>query len=251
MKSIDLNCDMGELKPGQNRNWDAEIMPFISSCNVACGFHSGNPALMERTIQTAIAEGVKIGAHPSYNDREGFGRVSVQVERSVLLAELRYQVAAVKGVVESFGERLHHVKPHGALYNDMVKDLDLAADVVGLVKEIDPDLRVYTLANSGVVEVCRTLGMQAVNEAFADRRYAQVDRLMSRKMEGAVLENAAEIRAQVGDFLKGGVRLGTGEISALTVESICLHSDTPGAVDLGKMIHAYLMEHGIDIAAIR
>ena len=122
MKTIDLNCDMGELKDGQERNFDEEIMPFISSTNIACGFHSGSPVLIEKTIRSALKHGVKIGAHPSYNDRENFGRKSLKVAPSILISELRYQISALKGMVESLGGRLHHVKPHGALYNDLVKD---------------------------------------------------------------------------------------------------------------------------------
>lgn len=250
MRSIDLNCDMGELKPGQVRNYDANIMPFISSCNVACGFHSGTPRLMEQTILAAIEQGVKIGAHPSYNDRENFGRLSLEVEPAILLAELRYQICAVKGMVESYGQRLHHVKPHGALYNDMVKDLALADQVVQLIKAIDPELKILCLAESGVVNCCEAHGMQAVHEGFADRRYDNRTQLRSRAHDDAVLHDPQEVLEQVGGFLRHEVRLADGQLDRIRVESICLHSDTQGAVDLSQTIYHYLQKHDIQIAAV-
>ncbi|MEM0998999.1 MAG: 5-oxoprolinase subunit PxpA [Bacteroidota bacterium] len=248
--TLDLNCDLGELKPGASRNFDAELMPYLSSCNVACGFHSGNPELMEQTMRAALAHGVQIGAHPSYNDRENFGRASVTVPRSVLLAELRYQIAAAKGMAESLGAQLHHVKPHGALYNDLAHDRKLAADFIGLVQEIDPKLKIYLLAGSPAIAVCRVADMVAVAEGFADRRYQQQDRLRSRQYPDAVLHEAAAITAQIDDFLAGQVRTAEGEVCKIAVESICLHSDTPDAVRLGKSIHDHLRQKNVHIAAV-
>ena len=242
-------------KPGKDRNFDAEIMPYISSCNIACGFHSGSPQLMEQTILAAIQHRVKIGAHPSYNDRENFGRVSVEVDRAVLLAEIRYQVSALKGMVESLGGKLWHVKPHGALYNDMAKDLELAMDVVGVVNSIDPELKVVGLAHSKVLEACLKEGTVMVREGFADRRYEAVDRLRSREFADAVLHEPEAVLEQIDGFLRGevvlvgggvvgeegfavGDRLAGGEgaaaggevgatggeVAAISVNSICLHS---------------------------
>lgn len=251
MRTLDLNCDMGELKPGSTANCDAALMPFISSCNVACGFHSGYPAVMEQTIRAALAQGVKVGAHPSYNDREHFGRRSIQVDRGRLMAEIRYQIGAVKGMVESMGGKLHHVKAHGALYNDMGSDIDLARDYVSLVKEFDPALKVYALAGSQVVDICRSVGMVAVNEAFVDRRYESRAKLMSRAVEGAVLHGWMEIQSQVDDLLRGGVRLANGEYAEIPVDTLCLHSDTPDAVKLGKKIHEHLKGKDVQITADR
>lgn len=250
MKTIDLNCDMGELKPGQSTNFDAGILPYVSSCNIACGFHSGTPLLMEQTILAAIKHGVKIGAHPSYQDRENFGRVSLKLDRKVLLAEIRYQISALIGMVESFGHRLNHVKAHGALYNDMADDEKLARDFVSLVRQIDPALKIYALAGSCVIDICRSEGMTPVNEGFADRRYERADQLRSRQFEDAVLHTPKEITHQIDQFLAGKIETVSGQKSKIEIETLCLHSDTPGAVQLGKMIHDHLKQNHVRIAPI-
>ena len=249
MKSIDLNCDLGELMPGKTENYDGAIMPFISSCNIACGFHSGNPALMEKTIRLAAKHGVRIGAHPSYNDRENFGRLSMNVDRQVLLAELRYQISALKGMVESLGHTLNHVKAHGALYNDMNLDEGLASDYVRLVKSIDPQLRILAMAGSHVIDCCRSEGISYIREGFADRRYDAADQLRSRKHPDAVLKDPEQVLAQVEQFLQGRVVLASGESAEVAVDSICLHSDTPGAVELSGRIYNHLKAKHVDIAA--
>ncbi|MGB5262893.1 MAG: 5-oxoprolinase subunit PxpA [Lutimonas sp.] len=250
MKKIDLNCDMGELIPGTKNNYDEEIMPYISSCNVACGFHSGNPKLIEKTIQLAILNQVSIGAHPSYKDRENFGRVSLSPERDELMADLRYQICALKSMTESFGAALHHVKPHGALYNDMVQDQDLAEDFIKLVKQIDPHLSIYTMADSGVIELCKKHDLKGVNEGFADRRYDGVNELRNRKKPGAILHDIKGILYQIEQFLNHQVELYSGKLAPVHIESICLHSDTPGAVELSKKIHQFLKDKNVEITAI-
>lgn len=248
MKYIDLNCDMGELKSGQKRNFDEEIMPFISSCNIACGFHSGSPALIEKTIRLAIEHQVKIGAHPSYNDRENFGRKSMKVDVNTLLSELKYQIYAVQGMVENYGEKLNHVKPHGALYNDMVKNKELAEAVVLLIKSINPKLKIMALANSQVIDICKKHKMPFLHEGFVDRRYEKVNQLRSRNLDGAVLENTEEVLSQIDLFLNGEVMLYNHEIHPLIVQSLCLHSDTKGAVQLSRKIHQFLLEKKVTIA---
>jgi UPF0271 protein len=249
MKTIDLNCDMGELKEGQIRNYDAEIMPFISSCNIACGFHSGTPLLMTQTILAAIQHGVKIGAHPSYHDRENFGRKSLKVDPEVLMADLLYQICALKGMVESYGQRLHHVKPHGALYNDLLVNDELTELFVSTVKTIDPALKMVTLANANVLAYCTAHNMDVIQEGFADRRYERVTQLRSRAYPDAVLHDPAEVLAQVEGFLKEEVSLADGTTAKIKVDTLCLHSDTPGAVSLSQTIYNYLKEHDVKITA--
>lgn len=250
MKSIDLNCDMGELKAGQSHNFDAEIMPFISSCNIACGFHSGSPLLIQNTVDLAIAHQVKIGAHPSYNDRLNFGRKSIAVDFKTLKAELKYQIGAVKGITESRGQQLHHVKPHGALYNDLVKNADLARLFIEVVKEIDPRLKIYTLAHTQVCDICKNEGITFVNEGFADRRYEQINALRSRSFSDAVISKKEEVIRQVENFIKDKVQLSNGEIKDINIDSLCLHSDTRGAVSLSRTIHDFLLENNVKIAPI-
>jgi UPF0271 protein len=247
MQTIDLNCDMGELKPHQERNFDEEIMPFISSCNIAGGFHSGSPFLIEKTIKLAIQHQVKIGAHPSYNDRENFGRISLKVESAKLLAELKYQIYAIKGMVENLGQQLNHIKPHGALYHDMVANEALANQVVLLIKSIDPNLKIMALAHSQVIDVCKKNGMQFIQEGFADRRYEKINQLSSRQLEGAVLENPKAVLKQIENFMDGKVQLHNLEFCPIQVQSICLHSDTKGAVKLSQLIHDFFKEKNITI----
>ena len=246
---LDLNCDMGELKSGHTKNYDAAIMPYISSCNIACGFHSGSPLLIENTIKSAIKHKVKIGAHPSYNDRENFGRVSIEMDFKVLKAELRYQIGALKSMVESLGQRLNHVKAHGALYNDLMQNASLAELFVGVVKEIDPRLKIYVLAHSEAEKSCEAVEMEFVREGFADRRYQKLQQLRSRQFEDAVIHNTDEVLAQVGHFVVGKVKLYDGNICPINVETICLHSDTKGAVDLAKNIYQYLKSNNVKIDA--
>jgi len=247
LKKIDLNCDMGELHDGQARNFDHEIMPYISSCNIACGFHSGTPAIIEKTISVALQHDKLIGAHPSYNDRANFGRKSIDYNLSILIPELRYQIGAIKGIVESLGGQLNHVKPHGALYNDMVRDANLALAVVQLIKDIDPKLKIYGLAHSQVIDICISEGMKSVNEGFADRRYDAKQKLRSRSLEGAVIHESQEVLEQIENFIQGRVELYNGQFEEINLESICLHSDTKGAVQLSQEIFEFLNKRNIAI----
>ncbi len=250
MNTIDLNCDMGELKSGQLKNYDAEIMPYISSCNVACGFHSGRPEIIEQTIRAALRHGVEVGAHPSYNDREHFGRQSMDTPINILMAELRYQINAIKGMVESMGGKLNHIKPHGALYNDMAADRSLSDRFVALVKEIDPGIKVFALAHSHLVEACKAGGIKWVSEGFADRRYQKVNQLRSRQLEGSVLHDPADVLRQIDGFLENRVVLHDGSSEEITIQSLCLHSDTQGAVALSKIIHEHLKANAVNITAL-
>lgn len=242
---MDLNCDMGELLPNQTTNFDEEMMPFITSCNIACGFHSGNPLIIEKTIKAALKHNVKIGVHPSYNDRANFGRISVDVPMERLLAELRYQIFAVKGMVENLGGKLNHVKPHGALYNDMVKNATLAKAVIRLIKSIDSELKIFALASSQVVDICESECMKVVREGFADRRYQAVNQLRSRTLEGAVIHDTKAVLNQVDGFLNGKVTLWNSTICELDVDTICLHSDTKGAVRLSEQIYEYVRRSNV------
>lgn len=247
MKKVDLNCDMAEVMPGRHKNFDAEIMPFISSCNVACGFHSGNPVIISKTIRSAIRYNVKIGAHPSYNDPENFGRKSMLVDLDILIPELRYQICAIKGIVESLGSELHHVKPHGALYNDMAQNASLADAFVTLVKTINPKLRIYGLSGSILSKICADHGMNFIREGFADRRYETKNKLRSRNLEESVLTDTGEVKKQINLFSQGKVMLHSGVIKNLEIDSLCLHSDTEGAVQLSKVINSFLLEKEISL----
>lgn len=249
LKTIDLNCDLGELLEGQLTNLDHEIMPFISSCNIACGFHSGTPQLIEHTIKLAIKNNVAIGAHPSYNDRKNFGRKSLDISMNKLKTEVKHQVCLVKDLVASLGEKLHHVKPHGALYNDMASDYNLSLSILETIASIDNSLFLYGLAHSETEKACQMVGLQFIGEAFADRRYDNELKLVNRKIDNAVLHQSKEIINQLDGIINKTIKDNTEKVHPINAQTICLHSDTPNAVNLADEIYQYLKVQNIEITA--
>ena len=246
-QQIDLNCDMGELHPMTGENHDEKIIPYISSCNVCCAFHSGSINLSRTTVELAIKHEVAVGAHPSYNDRDNFGRISPSYEISSLKYELNYQISLIYNMVAKHGQKMNHVKPHGALYNDLAKDASLCKLFVEVVRNIDPDLKIYGLANSIFEGVCLENGMTFINEVFADRRYQNEKMLRSRQHEGAVIKNEFDILNQIDNLINGKVIDYLGHSHSICSESICLHSDTEGAEKLAKTINHHLNSKGIAI----
>lgn len=244
---IDLNCDMGELHPSMHSNVDKFIMPYVTSCNIACGYHSGSVERIEQTVQLALEHHVAIGAHPSYKDRENFGRISLDVPIEELQSQIREQVLLVKEIVEKNDSSLHHVKPHGALYNDMAKNEDLSRAVLEAIASIDKDLIVYGLSGSKVINVANELSLHSYQEAFADRVYDQPNQLRSRKLENAVITNEEEVIEQVRNLLSEQVRLHDGKESPLVVDTICLHSDTKTAIQLAEAIHRFIKNQDIEL----
>ena len=247
--SIDLNADVGEQIADTTENYDAELMPLLTSCHIACGFHSGNPLLMQRTIDLALQYGVRIGAHPSYHDPEHFGRRHLDVPTDQLMAELRYQIGALKAMVEAKNARLSHVKPHGALYNDIARDVRLAELFASVIHQIDTQLVVFLQAESRGAKIIEESGLRVVAEGFADRQYAAVDRLRSRQFPDAVLTQPNAVLQHVRTLLGHEVTLYDGRREPLRIQSLCLHGDTPGAVQLARGIHQFLLDHDIPIAA--
>lgn len=246
MRFIDLNADLGELPSAH----DAEILPYLSSCSVACGFHAGNPELMRQTIRLAINSGVEIGAHPSYHDREHFGRrtppdySAAQMERELLV-----QIETLREILEEEGGTLHHIKPHGALYNDLAAGAELSDAFARFIRAYDPDLKIYCLTDSQLLRACREHELIAVPEGFADRAYETANRLRSRSLDGAVLYDPAEVCAQALKLAQGKITLHNGNSQPIRVETICLHGDTLGAVELSRSIHETLTKNGIHIAS--
>lgn len=238
---------MGELAPGQKMNHDAQIMPWISSCNIACGFHSGSPELIERSIKLAIENNVAIGAHPSYNDPENFGRKSIEVPMDILMSQIRYQVSALKGMAESLGSKLNHVKAHGALYNDMIHNQTLSLSFAQLVKSIDPQLAILGFANSALADICKDFNIRFIHEVFADRSYENAKQLRSRNLDNALILDTKSVLKQVKGFLQNEVKDHSGTQHFINAESICLHSDTERAVKLANEIHQYLKNNNVKI----
>jgi len=245
---IDLNCDMGE-SDDKTLNHDGDIMPYISSCNISCGYHSGNPSIIERTISLAVHHNVSIGAHPSYNDRANYGRKVMDTPMDILRAELRYQISAIKSMTESLGGQLHHVKAHGALYNEMSQNRILAENYIEIIQSIDPDMIVYAMADSIVIDICNDRGVAHSQEVFVDRNYIDGRTLVSRSEENALIHHTHDIINRVDDILSQNITDINNQTHTITPETICLHSDTPNAITLAKSIHHHLINSGIEISS--
>ena len=241
--SIDLNCDMGEGEAS-----DEHIMPLVTSANVACGFHAGDAATMRRTVRLARAHGVSVGAHPSYADREGFGRRALDVAPERVRDEVVYQIGALWAFCRAEGVRLAHVKPHGALYNAAAGDAALAHAVCDAVRAVDPSLVVVCLAGSPMAELVRRLGLACAEEAFADRAYTGAGTLVPRGTPGAVIQDPGEVAERAVSIVRDGrvAALGGGTVS-LRAETLCVHGDTPGAERLVAAIRGRLDAEGIAV----
>ncbi len=248
MQSIDINCDLGESYGNFIIGNDEAVFPYLTSCNIACGFHGGDPYHIERTIDLALKHEVQIGAHPSYPDLMGFGRRKMTVPFDQLSSIIKYQVSALKSMTESKGAQLIFVKPHGALYNSMVQNEKEASVVIDAIKSIDSSLVLMCLANSPVEQLCKKAGMKFAAEAFADRRYTAKGTLMSRSIQQALIQNPEEGAAQVLSMvLHHEVTTNESTKINLNPDSICIHGDNPAAVNLLKSIHQMLLKHHITI----
>ena len=249
-RHIDLNCDMGEGETEASAALDRELMQFISSCSIACGGHAGSEHSMRQTAASALNAGLRIGAHPSYPDRENFGRQSMSISESALSAAITEQTAALKAIVTELGGELSFVKPHGALYNDMARDAELTLLVVTTIKEFDPKLKIMGLAGSHCSAICEDLAMPFLGEAFADRRYTDDGQLSPRSQDGAVITEPETAVEQIMSIVEHArVESINGKWLPLQAQSICVHSDTPGALDHLTLISNHLIARGINIGA--
>jgi len=244
--AIDLNCDMGE-----GAGEDEGIVPLVSSINVACGFHAGDPASIRGTIRLAARHGVAVGAHPSYPDREGFGRAPMVRSSEEVRDDLIYQVAAVRAFCAAEGVPLVHVKPHGALYNTAAQDPMLAAAICEAVRQVDPGLVIVCLAGSPMASVVRSLGMRCAEEAFADRGYTPEGTLVPRGRPGALIDDPGAVAERVAAMARERrVTSVAGTPVTVAADTICLHGDTPGAAVLAAAIRARLTRDGIEVRAL-
>ena len=249
MRTIDLNADVGEI-PELVEVEDA-LLDVVTSVNVACGGHAGDAASMERVVRAALARGVAVGAHPSYPDREGFGRRTMRISLEEVSAAVAGQVAAFLVVAQRCGARLAHVKPHGALYNAAAKDEALARAIAEGVARVAPGVVLVGLAGSVMLQGFSEEGFPFAGEAFADRGYEPDGTLTPRGRPGALKATAEEAAGQaVSIAARGEVVASSGEIVAVDARTLCLHSDTPGAVDFARAIAARLREAGVEIRAL-
>ncbi len=243
--SIDFNCDLGE-----GVGDDASLLPFISSASIACGFHAGSPELMRETVNLCAQHGAAIGAHPSFADRENFGRIAQSISPGDAYALTLYQIGALDAFVRAAGLRLNHVKPHGAFYNQTARDRELADAVATAVRDHDPGLILYGLAASALTDAGTALGLQVVHEAFAERRYEADATLTPRSHADASIDDPADAAAQAVLLLRDGVVIArTGERLALRTDSLCLHGDRPNAVAFARELRAAIEKSGFSILA--
>ncbi|MEQ9425207.1 MAG: 5-oxoprolinase subunit PxpA [Cyclobacteriaceae bacterium] len=244
--SVDINCDMGESYGRFRVGNDEAIFPYISSCNIACGFHGGDPLHIERTIQLAQQYDVQIGAHPSYPDLSGFGRRKMEIPLEELKALVKYQISAVKGLAESHGVPLKYVKPHGALYNTVAKSEAESRAIIEAVREISGDLILLGLAGSVTAELSIKMDQPFAAEAFADRKYESDGSLRSRNLEGAVLTDPEKAAQQVLSIIKDEKVIAyNGDSVSIKADSICIHGDNTNAVHILQSISESLDAEGI------
>lgn len=250
-KSLDLNCDMGESYGAWPMGNDAAILPLVSSANIACGFHGGDPGTMRKTVQEALANDVALGAHPSLPDLAGFGRRVMQITPQEAYDMVVYQVGALAGVAASQGARLHHVKAHGALYNMAAKDGALARAICTAVRDVDDELVLYGLAGSLLVSEGQAAGLKVAQEVFADRSYQDDGSLTPRTQPGAMITDADRAVAQVLRMVQeGSVVSVSGKVVPLQADTLCIHGDQPDALLFAGAIRAALQDAGIAVRTI-
>lgn len=242
MYSIDLNSDVGE-----GIGNEAQLMPLLSSCNIACGGHSGTDATIQETIRLAIQHNVKIGAHPSYPDKENFGRVILEIPPTALRDSLTAQILKVKNFAERQHQKLHHVKPHGALYNLAAVDADIARLIIRAIREIDDQLVLYVPYQSVIQKEAKGL-LRTKVEGFADRRYNTDYTLVNRALPHAVIHDAKQVLAHIIPMItQQQLRTVGGEILSFYIDTLCVHGDTPEAFQMLKEIHQGLQKHQISL----
>lgn len=246
MKSVDINCDMGESFGNFKVGNDEAIFPHITSCNIACGLHAGDPYHIEKTINLALAHNVQIGAHPGYPDLQGFGRRVLPMASAELSSFIKYQVAALQGMVASAGGELKYVKPHGALYNEIANNRVVAETVYSAIKSIDPSLKIMGLAGSHVEEILKEVGMEYIPEAFADRQYEANGKLRSRSLSNAVIQDDVLAAKQVVSIAKEHRTFSLDGVEVqLSAKSFCIHGDNPSVVNILRAIDSSLEQSNI------
>jgi len=246
MFSIDVNCDMGE-----GAGNDEQLMPFTSSASIACGYHAGDEQTMHQTVDLCLKYNVAIGAHPSFADKENFGRSEMNLSPEEVYELVTIQVDSLSKIVKAKGAMLHHVKPHGALYNMAAKDLSLAGVIAKAVKDIDPSLILYGLAGSYSITQAIKTGLKTGSEVFADRSYQDNGSLTPRSQTDALIEEASiSVKQVLQVIMEGTVTSVNGNKIPVTADTICIHGDGKNAVEFAKAIHQNLKQNKIEIKAV-
>jgi UPF0271 protein len=246
-RQIDLNADVGESFGPWSMGDDERLIPLVSSVNIACGAHAGDPATIARTVRLALAHGASIGAHPGYPDLAGFGRRELDMAADELEASLIVQIGAVQAVARSQGATVRHVKPHGALYNRAARDIDLATVIARAIEKLDPGLVLVGLAGSASLDAARAANLAVRAEGFADRAYESDGSLRDRRLAGAILDPAAAASQAVSIARDRSVTTGDGRRVPIEADTICIHGDGPDAVATAAAVRAALAAAGIDV----
>ena len=250
--TVDLNCDMGESFGAYTIGNDAAIMPYVTSVNIACGFHAGDPAVMRKTVRLALEHQVAIGAHPGLPDLVGFGRREMAVSPQEAFDMVVYQIGALGGFLAAEGGKLHHVKPHGALYNMAAGSAPLAEAIAEAVYRVNPELVLYGLAGSELTKAGTKLGLRVDHEVFADRTYQPDGSLTLRRLPNAMLTTPEEAAQQVVRMVKEGkVRAQQGTDVAIQADTICIHGDGAHALEFARHIKQALQHEGVNLQAFR
>jgi len=248
MRTIDLNSDLGESFGAWKMGDDDAMLDIVSSANVACGFHAGDPTGILKTLRAARARGVAVGAHVGYRDLAGFGRRNMDPSSEELIGDVIYQIGALRGLAAAAGTTVTYVKPHGALYNTIAFDERQGSDVIEAIRSIDSDLTLMALAGSPLIEQARSAGLKVVAEAFADRAYASDGQLVSRRETDSVLKEPEKITERMIRMIEEGfVQAVDGGKARIDAQSICVHGDNPSAVKIARHLRNGLERAGFTI----
>jgi UPF0271 protein len=252
VEKIDLNCDMGESFGAYKLGMDEEVIQYVSSANIACAWHAGDPSVMDRTVEMAVEHGVGVGAHPSYPDLLGFGRRNMDCTMEDVRNYVVFQVGALQAFCNVYGTKLQHVKPHGALYLTAVENEEVARVVAEAIVSVNPELLYVALAGAKgelMTRIGREVGLKVVYEAFPDRAYTPEGTLLSRRQPGAVVKDPQEVSERALRMVKEGVVIAVdGTTIPLEAQTLCVHGDTPTAVDLVRSIRQTMEADGVAVA---
>lgn len=248
MPTIDINSDLGESYGAWSMGDDVAMLDVVTSANVACGFHAGDPAGILRTLKAAAAKNVTVGAHVAYPDKAGFGRRNMDVASDELTADVIYQIGALQGLAKAAGTSVCYVKPHGALYNTIAHDRRQAMAVIEAIRAIDVNLVLVALAGSSLIELARNEGLKCVAEAFADRAYTPQGTLVSRREPGAVLHDPKRVAQRMLRLVEDGtIEAIDGSLTKIQADSICVHGDSPAAVEMARELRRVLEQANITL----
>ncbi|WP_067934458.1 LamB/YcsF family protein [Alicyclobacillus kakegawensis] len=251
MPVLDLNCDLGESFGVYRLGQDDEMLDVVTSCNIACGFHAGDAGTMRRTVERALSKGVAIGAHPGLQDLVGFGRRNMDISPREAYDIVVYQIGALDAFVRAAGGRMQHVKPHGALYNMAAVRAPLAAAVAEAVYKVNPELILFGLSGSELVQAGERIGLRTASEVFADRTYQSDGSLTPRRQPDALISDTDRAVQQVIRMVKEGKVLSRQGVDvAIAADTVCIHGDGPQALELARRMRAALAQEGVRVAAV-